>query len=249
MNAHKRNLLTRMLQSRYPNAAVQRRVGTSKFDGVGVARQVPVALDVIDQGTRSLHNSERPLHRNIAKVKIENKDAANVANVIIFAGLHAGKSAFSAKVLGTGDVTTTNDAAQSVVVNTSVDYGIDSTVSNVENLQQLAQEHGIIVSNTRLRYTKDKDEQLNHKLRFQQWAWDGDHVIDFIDPSVDFDPKQFHKELIDIPVKFVVNKNTILHYTVEPEVTVTLEFLFMASLDLDRILVEHARNAGGNVLM
>jgi hypothetical protein len=50
-------------------------------------------------------------------------------------------------------------------------------------------------------------------------------------------------------VKYVLNKNTILHYTVEPAVTVTLEFLFMASLDLDRILVEHARNAGGNVLM
>lgn len=238
-------LMTRNAQNAARIAQLQR----SNFDGSGQLVESLQASDfaVIGHGEDSIFNAEQKLHRNRVNIKIKNNDPTNPANVVITAGIHDGNAKYSGKLMPNGTGNTTNNNGDTVSVTGSVSMGIDATVSNIVNLRSLIKEHGVLVSETRYRYT-DAD-QITHKVLFNHFDYFGNHNVDYIDPEVYFDPKQYHEKVLDFGVGYVLNRNTIMEVTVEPGETIILSVLIEKVMDLDELLKNNARRSGSNIIV
>ena len=242
MNNSKRQLLARAAmarQSRYGG----RRSRRSKFND-------PVALGgasnkVIESGLIIPFNTEKHLHRISVKLTINNPDADDYLDAIITAGRHA--SDYSGRVLTDGVSDYTNSAgatASGVSVNCS--FGINGNGS-LEKFKSMIRDKGVLVTQSRYRY--ETTAQLGNKIEFRQYEEFGDHAFDFLDPDVDYDPHQFNDKIIDIPVGFVLNRDTTMELRIEPTETIILTFYIGSVLNVDQFLNEQARRNGGNVLV
>jgi len=209
--------------------------------------------DVINQGSFSPFNRDRKMHRNGIKVRIKVPDTASIAaRIVITAGDHEGKTLNGitlADHILTDGVNTykgSNGATDVTNVDVKAQFGI-SNVQSVKNFQELIRKKGMIVSATRYKF--QLEDQILNKIHFNQFDYMGDHGIDFIDPEIEHDPNQYHDKDLLIPLKYVLNSDTIMMLDVEPGETVQLTMYMSQYQDLNRLLLNEARRTGSNILL
>ncbi|MEL6194142.1 MAG: hypothetical protein AAFR66_18925 [Bacteroidota bacterium] len=209
----------------------------SNFDRPNVL--INPGMNVVESGFIDPYNNERKLHRNSVKLTITNPDT-DPLDAVISAGLHIGE--YTNRILTDG--TNTYGDAADVVVNCQ--FGINDTGS-LEKFKRMILEKGVIISQTRYRYTSEA--QLGNKINFRQYDEFGDHKYDYLDPEVDYDPRQFNDKVITLPVGYVLNRDTTMSLRIEGQETVIFTFWIDSILNLDQVLNEKARKSGGNVLV
>jgi len=217
----------------------------SRFDGLGQLTAAPTDINVISKGASSIFNPERALHMQTVKLTIKNNDAANPANLVLSAGDHG--AAFASKLIADGTNNTTNDNGDTVSVTVTSDFGIDAVRATIAQFQNLIKNKGVVVANTRLRY--NDSNQVGYKLKFQRYDYLGDDKVDQLDPEVYYNPSQYNDKVIDMPLKVVLDRDTIVHYTLLAGETVTFSFAVAAIQDMTAILRDYAKRSAGSTLL
>ena len=200
--------------------------------------------NVIETGRRSYFNEETPMHNNAVSLLLKHDSGAR-ADLVLFAGDH--EALYPTQLLQDGTNTYVNDDAANADVIVTAEYGIEGAVAAWDRIQQEAQRKGLYVVATRV--DTDNKRQLMHKIRFKRDDLWGDHTIDHIFPYVYYNPSQFNANVIQSGVKFVIDRDTIVKYSLEPGEEVLLTFWVGGIYDDKRILRDHARQNGGNSLM
>ena len=147
---------------------------------------------------------------------------------------------------GTNTYKSTDGTTDVPNVEVKAQFGV-SSVESVKTFQNFVRNKGLLVASTRYKY--QTEDQLLNKLHFNQFDYLGDHGIDFIDPEVEQDPNQYHEKDLLIPLKYVLNEDSIMMLDVEPNETVQITFYMAKYQDLTRLLVNEARQEGSNILL
>ena len=75
------------------------------------------------------------------------------------------------------------------------------------------------------------------------------NVVDDRVPISSFTPNQFYKNVIDIPLRFVLNRDTTMQMRVNWNETVSLTLYVSSILNTDNLLQGYARQQGSNILL